>query len=91
MVKPNVKKRGEVQFIVWCRNQEKKVYVHVHQDFGDIACAKCCCPAATQFQLLNNIELGLSDVPDDKPAPRSYKNGISLERTLHKKLCFLRT
>ena len=83
MVKPNVKKGNEaVHFLVRCHvNAEMKkkqylVYVHLHQHSGDIAYAKCYCPAgaggcckyvaATLYQLLDYIELGLSDVPDDK-------------------------
>ena len=83
MVKPNVKKGNEaVHFLVRCHvNAEMKkkqylVYVHLHQHSGDIAYAKCYCPAgaggcckhvaATLYQLLDYIELGLSDIPDDK-------------------------
>ena len=83
MVKPNVKKGNEaVHFLVRCHvNAEMKkkqylVYVHLHQHSGDIAYAKCYCPAgaggcckhiaATLYQFLHYIELGLSDVPDDK-------------------------
>ena len=71
-----------VHFVVQCHvNAEMKkkqylVYVHLHQHSGDIAYAKCYCPdgagrcckhvAATLYQLLDYIELGLSDIPDDK-------------------------
>ena len=80
MIKPNVKKGNEaVHFLVRCHvNAEMKkkqylVYVHLHQHSGDIAYAKCYCPAgcckhvaATLYQVLNYIKLGLSDIPDDK-------------------------
>ena len=82
MVKPNVKKGEAVHFLVRCYvNAEMKrkqylVYVHLHQHSGDVTYAKCNCPAgvggcckhvaATLYQLLDYIELGLSDIPDDK-------------------------
>ena len=83
MVKPNVKKGNEtVHFLVRCHvnaEMKKKQYlvsVHLHQHSGDIAYAKCYCPAgaggcckhvaASLYQLLDYIELGLSDIPDDK-------------------------
>ena len=81
MVKPNVKKDEAVHFLVRCYvNAEMKkkqylVYVHLHQHSGDVTYAKCYCPAgaggcckhvaATLYQLLDYIELGLSDIPDD--------------------------
>ncbi|CAB3988451.1 aldo keto reductase [Paramuricea clavata] len=58
------------------KKKQYLVYVHLHQHSGDIAYAKCYCPAgaggcckhvaATLYQLLDYIELGLSDIPDDK-------------------------
>ena len=82
MVKPNVKKGEAAHFLVRCYvNAEMKrkqylVYVHLHQHSGDVTYAKCNCPAgaggcckhvaATLYQLLDYIELGLSDIPDDK-------------------------
>ena len=80
MVKPNVQKGEAVHFLVRCYvNAEMKkkqylVYVHLHQHTGDVAYAKCSCPAggcckhvaATLYQLLDYIELDLSDIPDDK-------------------------
>ena len=60
-------KYGKKQYIV---------YVHLDQSSGDVVFSKCCCPAgvggrckhvaATLFQLLDYVELGLSDIPDDK-------------------------
>ena len=71
-----------VYFVVWCNvNAEMKkkqynVYVHLIQTTGNVDYAKCQCPAgaggrckhvaATLFQLLHFIELGLSDIPDEK-------------------------
>ena len=82
MVKPNVQKGEAMHFLVRCYvNAEMKkkqylVYVHLHQHTGDVAYAICYCPAgaggcckhvaATLYQLLDYIELGLSDIPDDK-------------------------
>ena len=82
MVKLNVQKGEAVHFLVrCCVNAEMKkkqylVYVHLHQHTGDVAYAKCNCPAgaggcckhvaATLYQLLDYIELDLSDIPDDK-------------------------
>ena len=58
------------------RKKQYIVYVHLDQSSGDVVYAKCCCPAgvgsrckhvaATLFQLLDYVELGLSDIPDDK-------------------------
>ncbi len=52
------------------------VYVHLIQTTGEVDYAQCQCPtgaggrykhvAATLFQLLDYIELGLSDIPDKK-------------------------
>jgi hypothetical protein len=52
-------------------------YVHLNKSSGDVVYAKCYCPiggaggrcrhvAATLLQFLDYIELGLSDVPNDK-------------------------
>ena len=109
MVKPNVKKGNEaVHFLVRCHvNAEMKkkqylVYVHPHQHSGDIAYAKCYCPAgaggcckhvaATLYQLLDYIELGLSDIPDDKTCTQELQKWhVPIERTEHKLPCFSRT
>ncbi len=71
-----------VYFLVRCNvNAEMKkknyvVYVHLIQTTGEVDYAQCQCPAgvggrckhvaATLFQLLDYIELGLSDIPDEK-------------------------
>ena len=71
-----------VHFFVRCqvsaqmRKKEYLVYVHLDQTSGDIVFAKCHCPAgaggrckhvaALLFQLLDFIELGLTEIPDDK-------------------------
>ena len=71
-----------VYFVVRCNvNAEMKkkqytVYVHLIQTTGNVDYAKCQCPAgaggrckhvaATLFQLLDFIELGLSDIPNEK-------------------------
>lgn len=109
MVKPNVKKGEAVHFLVRCfinaemKRKQYLVYVHLHQHSGDVTYAKCNCPAgaggcckhvaATLYQLLDYIELGLSDIPDDKTCTqaRSYKSGMYQERIQHKQPCFLRT
>ena len=51
------------------------VYVHLHQDTGKISCASCTCTAgkggcckhvaALLFQILDYIQLELTEVPDD--------------------------
>ena len=58
------------------RKKEYLVYVRLDQTSGDIVFAKCHCPAgaggrckhvaALLFQLLDFIELGLTEIPDDK-------------------------
>ena len=71
-----------VYFLVQCNvNAEMKkkqytVYVHLIHATGNVDYAKCQCPAGaggrckhiaiTLFQLLDFIELGLSDIPDEK-------------------------
>jgi hypothetical protein len=71
-----------IYFLVRCNvfaemwKKQYVVYVHLDQSSGDVVFAKCCCPAgiggcckhvaATLFQLLDYIELGLSEIPDDK-------------------------
>ena len=72
----------EVNFIIRChvyaemKKLQYLVYVHLDQYTGKVVHAKCQCPAgaggcckhvaAALFQLLDYVELGLSDVPDDK-------------------------
>ena len=82
-VKANIRKADNIpHFIVRCqvnaemRKLEYTVYVHLNQVNGDIAYAKCQCPAgaggrckhvaAILFQLLDFSELDLTEVPDDK-------------------------
>ena len=58
------------------RKKQHVVYVRLDQSSGDVVYLKCGCPAsvgccckhvaATLFQLLDYIELGLSDIPDHK-------------------------
>ncbi len=77
-------------------------YVHLDQSSGDVVYAKCCCPAgaggcckhvaATLFQLLDYVELGLSDIPDDKTCTlMKYSNGMFQKNPPHKKLYCLKT
>ena len=103
MVKPNVKKGNEaVHFLVRChvnaamKKKQYLVYVHLHQHSGDIAYAKCYCPAgcckhvaATLFELLDYIELGLSDIPDDKTCTQeSQKWHVPRKNTAQAALLF---
>ena len=71
-----------IYFLVRChvfaemRKKQYIVYVYLDQSSGDVVFSKCCCPAgvggcckhvaATLFQLLDYVELGLSDITDDK-------------------------
>ena len=58
-----------VMYLLKCEKKQYIVYVHLDQSSGDVVYAKCCCckhVAATLFQLLDYIELDLSDIPDDK-------------------------
>ncbi|CAB4024301.1 ATP-dependent DNA helicase PIF1 [Paramuricea clavata] len=75
------------------------VYVHLHQHSGDIAYAKCYCPAgaggcckhvaATLYQLLDYIELGLSDIPDDKSCTQELQKWhVSRKNTTQAALLF---
>ena len=74
-----VKKGNDaVHFLIRCQvnAQMRKKDVHLDQTSGDIVFAKCHCPAgaggrckhvaALLFQLLDFIELGLTEIPDDK-------------------------
>ena len=83
------------------KKKQYTVYLHLIQATGNVDHAKCQCPAgaggrckhvaATLFQLLDYIELGLSDIPDEKHAQRKYRNGTSPEKIKPKRLCCLRT
>ena len=76
-------------FLVQChvfaemRKKQYIVYVHLDQSTGNIAYAKRCCVAAaggrckhvaaTLLQLLDYIELDLSDIPDDKQCTQELR------------------
>jgi hypothetical protein len=81
LVKPNIWKGREVHFVVKaCVNASMKkptyiVYVHLNQESGDVTHGSCSCKtgkggcckhvAAIIFQLIDYIQLELTEVPDD--------------------------
>ena len=81
LVKANIMKDEEKFFSVKCnvhasmKKTRYVVYVHLHQDTGKVFHASCSCPAgqggcckhvaALLFQLLDYIQLELTEVPDD--------------------------
>ena len=81
LVKANIMKGKEKFILVKCnvhasmKKTQYVVYVHLHQDTGKVSHASCSCPAgqggcckhvaALLFQLLDYIQLELTEVPDD--------------------------
>jgi hypothetical protein len=73
------------------RKKQYIVYVHLDQSSGDVVFSKCCCPvgvggrckhvAATLFQLLVCVELGLSDIPDDKTCTQEIQKWHVLKKS----------
>ena len=80
-VKPNVSKGGEVHFLIKAcvsasmKQQSYNVYVHFNQRSGKVTHGSCTCKAgkggcckhvvAVLFQVIDYIQLELTEVPDD--------------------------